>query len=173
VRHGLEVVSSAVAIEREPMPQTETALARFARFEDVVELVRQKRDIKLLVEIEGWVRLVSYKPGRIEFQPADNAPTDLAQRMSRALQNWTGVRWVVTIVSDGGGETISEQNAAVRNNLIGQVSAHPLVQAALDAFPGAEISDVKQPEEINPFDLAVPIDDEDDDWDPLDPFEEN
>ncbi len=172
VRNGLEVVSSAVAVERQPMPQAETALARFARFEDVVELVRQKRDIKLLVEVEGWVRLVSYKPGRIEFQPAENAPGDLAQRMSRALQNWTGVRWVVTVVSDGGGETISEKNAAIRSNLIGEVSAHPLVKAAFEAFPGAEISDVKQPEEINPFDLAVPIDDEDDDWDPLDPFEE-
>lgn len=173
VRHGLEVVSSAVAVERQPMPQSETALARFARFEDVVELIRQKRDIKLLVEVEGWVRLVSYKPGRIEFQPADNAPPNLAQNMSRTLQNWTGVRWVVTVVSDGGGETISEKNAEARDNLIGQVSSHPLVMAALTAFPGAEIRDIKQPEEANEFDLAVPIDDTDDDWDPLDPFEEN
>ena len=173
VRNGLEVLSSAVAVEREPAPSSETALARFARFEDIVELIRQKRDIKLLVEVEGWVRLVKYKPGFIEFQPAENAPGDLSQRLARTLQNWTGVRWITSVVSDGGGETIAEKNAAARSDLIGQVSAHPLVVAALEAFPGAEIRDVTQPDAISAFDLAVPIDDEDDDWDPLDPFEES
>ena len=172
-RRGLEVVSNAVAIEREAAPQTETALARFARFENVVELIRQRRDIKLLVEVEGWVRLASYKPGVIEFQPADGAPGDLAQRLSRALQNWTGVRWVVSVVTEGGGETIAERNDAKRNDLIGQASTHPLVVAALEAFPGAEIRDIKQPDAVDDFDMAVPLEDEDDDWDPLDPFEEN
>ncbi len=172
-RHGLEVVSSAVAVEREPAPQADLALARYARFEDVVELIRSKRDVKLLVEVEGWVRLRSYKPGQIEFQPAEGAPATLAQNLQRSLQNWTGARWVVSLVPDGGGDTIAEKNAAIRSDLIGLATAHPLVQAALMAFPGAEIRDVKTPEDINEFDMAVPIDDEDDDWDPLDPFEEN
>ena len=172
-RHGLAVVSNAEVAPVSALPQTETALARYARFEDVVELIRSKRDVKLLVEVEGWVRLVSYAPGRIEFQPAENAPQGLAQSMARSLQNWTGVRWVVTVVSEGGGATIAETNAAARDDLIGQATAHPLVQAALSAFPGAEIRDVKLPDAID-VDLAIPIedDDEDDDWDPLDPFEE-
>jgi len=172
---GLAIVSNAqVAPSPSVVPAAQTALARYARFEDAVELIRSKRDIKLLVEVEGWVRLVNYQPGRIEFQPGEGAPTDLAQRLSRALQNWTGVRWVVTLVSDGGGPTIAEKNATARNDLIGQVSTHPLVQAALEAFPGAKIRDVKQSQTPNEFDMAVPIDDdEDDDWDPLDPFEES
>ncbi len=170
-RQGLEVVASAAVVEPAPEVRSETALARYARFEDVVELIRQRRDIKLLVEVEGWVRLVSYKPGFIEFEPTDGAPNDLASRLSRALQNWTGVRWLVTIGRDGG-PTIAETNAALRDDLIGQATTHPLVVAALEAFPGAEIRDIRQPDALSEVDMAVPIDDEDDDWDPLDPFEE-
>lgn len=171
--NGLEVVAQTHA----PTPVTEasvdaTALARFARFEDVVDLIRRNRDIKLLVEVEGGVRIARYSPGRIEFQPAEGAPTSLAQDLGRALQRWTGARWLVSVVSSGGGATVAEVNDAARNDLIGRAQSHPFVQAALDAFPGAEIRDVLIPEAMEPLDDLAPIDDSDDDWDPLDPFEE-
>lgn len=172
MRAGLEVVSTMPSPQPDVSPVSETALARYARFEDVVDLIRARRDIKLLVEVEGWVRLVSYRPGRIEFQPAEGASGDLAQRLSRALHMWTGTRWGVTVVSEGGGQTISEVTAAARTDLIGQATAHPFVQEALSVFEGAEITDVRSPDAFDPLDDVVPIDDSDDDWDPLDPFEE-
>ena len=172
-RHGLEVVARATAPRSLETPQPETAaLGRYARFEDVVELIRKRRDIKLLVEVESTLRLASYKPGQIEFEPTEKAPSDLAARLGKSLQSWTGNRWIVSVVSSGGGATIAEQNAAAREDLIGQVSSHPLVEAALTTFPGAEIRDIKAPN-AQDTDMAIPIDEEDDDWDPLDPFEEN
>ncbi|MEC8667837.1 MAG: DNA polymerase III subunit gamma/tau, partial [Pseudomonadota bacterium] len=45
------------------------ALARYPTFEHVVELIRTRRDGVLLVEVENNLRLVSYRPGRIEFVP--------------------------------------------------------------------------------------------------------
>lgn len=172
-RAGLEVVANA-APQANPAPaiQSQTALARYERFDDVVNLIRAKRDIKLLVEVEGWVRLVNYTPGRIEFEPADGAPRDLAHRLSNALHMWTGVRWGVTIVSDGGGPTISETKQAERNDLIGQAAKHPFVESVLAAFPGAEITDVRQADTFDLDDDVVPIEADDDDWDPFDPFEE-
>lgn len=173
MRAGLEVVSNAMpAPAALVQPDGNAALARFARFEDVVGLIRAKRDIRLLVEVEGWVRLAQYAPGRIEFEPADGAPRDLAHRLSNALHMWTGVRWGVSVVSDGGGQTIAEVSAAARNDLIGQVTAHPFVMAALDAFPGAEITDVRATDAFEVMDDAVPIEADDDGWDPFDPFEE-
>jgi len=174
--NGLEVVAETRSPA--PVPVTEAtvdaaALARFARFEDVVDLIRRNRDIKLLVEVESGVRIVRYSPGRIEFQPAEGAATSLAQDLGRALQRWTGARWLVSVVSSGGGATVAEVNDAARDDLIGQAQSHPFVQAALDAFPGAEIRDVLTPEAMEPLDDLAPIDDSDDDWDPLDPFEED
>ncbi len=152
-----------------------TPLARFETFDQVVALIRTRRDMKLLLEVETYVRLVSYRPGFIEFEPAENAPTNLAQRLGERLQNWTGVRWGVSIVSSGGGETIAESKKQQRDSLIANVMSHPMVVAVIDQFPGAEIADVREyaAEDGTNEDL-VPIDPEemDDDWDPLDPFDE-
>ena len=50
----------------------------------VIELIREKRDVRLLVEVETGVRLAKYAPGRIEFEPAPGAAPDLAARLSLA-----------------------------------------------------------------------------------------
>lgn len=155
------------------------ALARYARFEDVVQLIRTRRDMKLLVEVENYVRLVKFSPGRIEFEPTDSAPIKLASQLASRLQNWTGVRWVITVASSGGGKTIGEVKDAHRNDMHLQALAHPLVQSVLLAFPGAEIKDVRgnefdgsSNEDIVPID-PDDVDDLDDSWDPLDPFSED
>ncbi len=157
-------------------PHTDVdALARYARFEDVVALIRARRDMKLLVEVEGYLRLVKYSPGRIEFEPTPDAPPDLAARLSSRLQNWTGVRWGVSVVSQGGGKTIAEVKDAHRNDLYTQALGHPLVQTVLEAFPGAEIRDVRSNgfDDINEGVVPIDPDDVDDNWDPIDPFSQD
>ena len=153
------------------------ALARYARFEDVAALVRARRDVSLLIEIEQGVRLVKYAPGRIEFEPADGAAPDLAARLGQRLQLWTGVRWGVSVVGSGGAATIAELREAERAGLHARAAAHPMVQAVLAAFPGAEIREVRTADgpEAGPAVLAPAPEageDEDDDWDPFDPASE-
>src|SRR5690606_16971496 len=64
-----------------------------ASFEAVVDLIRDKRDMLLLKEVEDCVRLVRYSPGRIEFEPAAGAKPDLASRLGQRLQGCTGAGW--------------------------------------------------------------------------------
>lgn len=150
------------------IPAADHALARFAEFQDVVELIRARRDLKLLVEVEHSLRLANYTPGRIEFQPADDAPADLPSRLAARLQTWTGVRWGVTVVSDGGGATLAEQRAEERDDLHARVADHPLVSAALLAFPGAEIREVRRVEDLlSDDDMITELPEMDDDWDPF------
>jgi DNA polymerase-3 subunit gamma/tau len=149
-------------------------LARYERFEDVVALVRARRDMSLLIEIETGVRLARYAPGRIEFEPSDAAPPDLAARLAQRLQLWTGVRWGVAVVGSGGAATIAETRAEEKGSFRAQAMEHPMVQAVLAAFPGAEIRDVRPADAL---DAATPAAveaavEEDDDWDPFDPFSE-
>ena len=63
-----------------PAHAPDTALARFPTFDHVVELIRAHREVQLLIEVEKYVRLARYEPGRIEFEPAPGAPPGLAQR---------------------------------------------------------------------------------------------
>ena len=160
------VAGGGVSTNAETAPHA--ALARFVRFEQVVDLIRANRDVRLLVEIEDGLRLAKYSPGRIEFQMTERTPRDLAARLAQRLQSWTGARWAVSVVNEGGGQTIAELRDAHRDDLQGRALAHPMVQAVLVHFPKAEIREVKTDLE-EPVDTVVPIDpdDVDDDWDPF------
>ncbi|GLQ36367.1 DNA polymerase III subunit gamma/tau [Amylibacter marinus] len=147
-------------------------LSRFARFEHVVELIRARRDMKLLTDVENYVRIAKYTPGRIEFQPTNDAPSDLTSRLAQRLQTWTGARWGVTLVNDGGGATIAEQTAEARDDLHAQVAAHPLVVKTLAKFPGADIRDVRTLEQMAIGETILEAVEEIDDPDDWDPFEE-
>ncbi|WP_419738919.1 DNA polymerase III subunit gamma/tau [Ruegeria sp.] len=149
---------------------TQTALARYPSFEHVVELIRNNRDVKLLVEVENGVRLVSYQPGRIEFNPSSQAPTDLAPRLGSALQRWTGNRWAVSIVSEGDAPTIAEIRDKAELALKEEATAHPLVQAVLASFPKAKITRIETPEQRAAQVETEALPEVEDEWDP---FEED
>ena len=143
------------------------ALAHYPTFEHVVELIRKHRDVKLLVDVETSVRLAAYQPGRIEFVPAGNAPHDLAQKLGSRLQAWTGNRWAVTVVNEGGNETIAEVRDAEATELRGKATAHPLVQAVIAQFPGAKITDIRTPKALEAEAMLEALPEVDEEWDPF------
>ncbi|MDJ0826488.1 MAG: DNA polymerase III subunit gamma/tau [Rhodobacter sp.] len=148
----------------------DSALARYARFDQVVDLIRANRDVKLLVEVETTLRLARYQPGRIEFQPTEAAPRDLAARLAAKLQLWTGVRWAVSVVAEGGGQTVAEVRDADRLALEAEAKEHPLVQAVFDAFPDARITEIRTLEDIAAEAQTEALPEVDEEWDP---FEED
>ncbi len=148
------------------------ALCRYAVFEDVIDLIRANRDIKLLVDVESSLRLVRYQPGRIEFQPTDTAPSDLASRLGERLKHWTGARWVISLVNEGGRQTIKEAREADRLALIDEARRHPLVKAVFEAFPNAKITNFQSHDEIAAQVHADQVQAEalpevEEDWDPF------
>lgn len=156
------------------MTATAPALAEgqlqvYATFESVVDLIRSKRDMLLLNEVETGLRLARYAPGRIEFEPAPGARPDLASRLGQRLQGWTGARWAVSVVSSGGAPTIAETRDSALAQLRAEAAGHPLVQAILTAFPGAKITEVRSPEALTAeaASAALPEVEVDEDWDPF------
>jgi DNA polymerase-3 subunit gamma/tau len=161
-------------------PDPSAGLEPYARFEDVTALLREERDIKLLHEVESFVRVVRYKPGLIEFSPAPGAPAELAGRLSQRLRGLTGERWQIAVSGDEGQPTIAEQAAAAKAAENALAAEHPLVLAALETFPGAEIRAVRrlgataEPEEfLAPVPEREFVEIEGDLLDSGDPFEED
>ena len=145
----------------------ETALARYARFEDAVELIRHNRDVKLLVDVETCLRLIKYRPGFIEFEPTGDAPADLSSRLAQRLQGWTGVRWGVSVASVGGGATIAETRDADRLTAEAAAKEHPFVQAVFEAFPNARIKTIRSPEELRAEAAVEALPEVEEEWDPF------
>lgn len=175
-----EADSQPIAAAPEAAPDSD-ALARFATFEDVLALIREARDIKLLTELEEYVRLVRYRPGLIEFNLAQGAPEDLAGRLGQVLRGLTEARWSVLVSNEEGQPTVAEERRRKEDDLRAQAEAHPLVAAALASFPGAEIGAMR-PLGFDPTEAEIlapaPEPDEmgemiDDMIDGDDPFEED
>ena len=157
------------ALQAQPGPD----LALYPSFRSIVALIEETRDIKLLVEIKNCLRLVSYVPGRMEFQPTDDAPADLVQRLKRALQLATGANWIISVANSGGGATLAEQDQAQARAVEAELEQHPLLQAVRAAFPKARIASIRTREELQAAaqaealpDLPDP-DDLPEDWDPF------
>ena len=167
--HGAPTMSATRPGGASPALATvaQSALARFATFENVLDLIRHNRDVKLLVEIETSLRLAKYAPGRIEFTPTDAAPSDLANRLAQRLQAWTGVRWGVTAVSDAQAPTIAETRDAELEAQKAAALENPLIQAVFAAFPKARITEIRTAQDLEQDAAMEALPEVSEEWDPF------
>ena len=146
-----------VANQQEPQRIVQTAqgmpVMRIERFEDLVALATEKRDIMMKRALESDMRLVRFEDGKLEFAPVADAPATLAAEIGRKLQDWTGRRWVIAISNEKGAETLREVAARETANQLAEAKSDPLVQAVLNQFPGARVIDVRENEQVE-ADLA-------------------
>lgn len=163
---GRGAVPSGGAGPQAALAGAPATLAQYATFESVVALIRERRDIRLLTEVETDLRLIRYSPGRIEFEPAAGAAPDFAARLAGRLQGWTGARWAVSI-GHGGGPTLAEAADGERVEQTALALQDPLVQAIFAAFPKASIRRFVPAPEPVALDESAPPAEPDEDWDPF------
>jgi DNA polymerase-3 subunit gamma/tau len=153
------------AVARQAMPQASAAtepVASLQSFADLLALIDRRRDIRLKLDVERFIRPISFRPGAIEYEPAPGAPADLAQRLVGRLKEWTGERWFLTTQGGGGAESLWEKQKREQREVRAQIEQHPFVREVMTAFPGAEIVSIRnlsQPEA--PAEAAPPAEDED------------
>ena len=127
-------------------------------FQAVVALAADKRDIGLKHALENGVHLVAFesaagmRAGRIELRLAEGQD-NIAQDLTRKLREWTGQNWVVSLSQEGGAATLGSVKQSVADRREEAALKDPFVQAALSAFPKAEIVSISN------FEAALPVDD--------------
>ena len=133
---------------------TEPEFARPQSFEDVVSLIAQRRDIGLKLDVERFIRLVSFKPCAIEYEPAPNAPADLPRRLSARLKEWTGQTWLIAAQGGGGAESLYERERREKSEDRARIEADPFVLEVKRVFPGAQLMDVRTLTDQTPEPMA-------------------
>jgi DNA polymerase-3 subunit gamma/tau len=129
------LAAQPVSAPRPPQPQS---------FDEVVALIEERRDIGLKLDVERFVRPISFRPGAITFEGAPGAPANLAGRLVTRLKEWTGHPWLVAAEGSGGAESAWEREKREEREIRAAVEADPFVRSVMDAFPGAEIVAVRQ-----------------------------
>lgn len=132
-------------------------------FEQVVALIGEKREVGLQMDVERFVKPVSFKPGAIVYESVEGAPVELARRLAGRLREWTGRTWLIAANGQGGGETLIERQKKDRAAEREKVEADPFIKAVLLAFPGAKLGEIKTiaPTVVTP-EIPDPSEDDDD-----------
>ena len=110
-------------------------------FRALVALCRTRREVRLADHLTFDVDLVRFAPGRLELRLRERAPSDLPNRLKRLLKEWTGDVWNIAVDPHATehrnlGEELAAEDAARRERAL----QHPLVKAALETFPEAEVT---------------------------------
>jgi DNA polymerase-3 subunit gamma/tau len=141
---GATAVARSLA---QPQPHASgepVASAALKSFEDVLALIDKKRDITLKLDVERYVRPISFRPGAIEYEPAPGAPSNLAQRLVARLKEWTGERWLIAAQGGGGAESLWERQKREAREERAHIEQDPFILAVMEAFPGAEIVGIRK-----------------------------
>jgi len=155
---GAAVARSYSAPQTQAQP-TSAPMAQLSSFEDVLALIEARRDITLKLDVERYVRPISFRPGAIEYEPAPGAPANLAQRLVGRLKEWTGERWLIAAQGGGGAESQWEKQKREAREERETIERDPFIMQVMQAFPGAEIVGVRT---LPPPEAAAPPEDDTD-----------
>ena len=140
-----------------PPPAPEPPAAMPDNFEAVVELFGARREALLRTHLRNHVHLVSFAPGRIVFTTTPEAPADLAVKVGKMLGEWTRSPWRIEIsAEDPPGPTLRARADEITRVAREDAISDPVVQAALEVFPGAQVEEVRQIEQAPAFDGDPP-----------------
>jgi DNA polymerase-3 subunit gamma/tau len=134
--------ATLMAAQAEVLPAT----PRLSSFREVVALVAAEREPLLHGHLLHSVHVVRFAPPVIELRPQPDAPRDLAARLAALLLNVTGTRWTIVVSAEEGEPTLAQQGSAADTARRQVAADHPLVRAILEAFPGARIEAVRDPD---------------------------
>lgn len=110
-------------------------------FAALVEELEEKGHHLLAVRLAHGARVVSYDPPEIVFSGTRPIAADTLAETATALRAMTEVAWKLSMLDAPGEATLKEAADAAAEEERQAVLASPLVKAAFEAFPDAELID--------------------------------
>lgn len=105
----------------------------------LVEQVDASGQLRVAQMMRDRVRVIELAPERLVFEQADNFPDDPAPDIREALFKLTSKRWQVERGSGPAQPSLREAAEAVARARDEHIRSDPLVKAAFEAFPDAEL----------------------------------
>ena len=112
-------------------------------FEDIIELVRLNKNIRLQYDLENNVSLVSFEKGKIELNIL-NSDEKILFTLSSKLQEWTKEKWLVVSSSSEGQKTIKEVRDDDEFETRSLIKEHPIYNKASMEFDNVDIISIEE-----------------------------
>ena len=124
-----------------PTPPPAPADPTPAEFAGLVALLMDSQQQGLAMRLKIGARVVSYAPPEIVFSGARPISADTLGELAAALRGITGRPWKLSMADAPGAPTIAEAEQDVVQARHDAARADPIVAAAFQAFPEAELLD--------------------------------
>ena len=119
------------------------AVASPTTFAEIRALFETRREAVLAARLAQFARPVSLTPGHLEIAATSGIDKAFVNKVAHLLTSWTGRHWTVLLSQESGSDTLAEQQDARQADIRREASTDPVVAAALEHFPGAEIASVR------------------------------
>ncbi|MGL4314125.1 MAG: DNA polymerase III subunit gamma/tau [Sphingomonas sp.] len=134
-------VSAPTAAAASPTaPSTDEPKNRLpATFADLIDALDTAREVALAEQLRVAARVVRYAAPEIVLSSLKPMPATLPRDLADVMRRLTGQVWRVTVEELTGAPSVREAEADARAAALGAVRRAPIVAAALEIFPDAEI----------------------------------
>ncbi len=134
------IVAAPAAASAAPSPAP-VAASPSQSWSELVEQVDAIGQLRIAQMMRDRVRVIELGPERLVFEQADNFPDDPSSEIREALFKLTGKRWQVERGSGSAQPSLREAGEAAAAAEDARIRSDPLVKAAFEAFPDAELLD--------------------------------
>ncbi|GGO98128.1 DNA polymerase III subunit gamma/tau [Stakelama pacifica] len=125
-------------IAPEPAPEPEPPKLPDS-LEALAALLEANNKHAMEAQVRNLVSPIRFDPPKMEISAARPLPSDFLRDLAADLREITGVIWKITASDAPGEPTLREQRRANAEADRAAVLAEPMVAAAMEAFPGAEL----------------------------------
>lgn len=110
----------------------------------LVQKIDDSGQLRVAQMMRDWIRVVELVSGKLRYALTDGLADDPGPELRDALFKLTGERWQVERVTEEGAPTLREIAQAESAAADARLRDHPMVKAAFEAFPDAELLDPKE-----------------------------
>ncbi|WP_114951425.1 DNA polymerase III subunit gamma/tau [Sphingosinicella terrae] len=112
-------------------------------FAAMIDLVDRHGKSLLAQQLHDFVGLVRYAPPELVIRPLKPLAGDFVRDLAAALKTATGAVWQVRAADEPAEPSLLDQEKAAAERLRQQVLDSPVVKAAFEIFPEAELADYR------------------------------
>jgi len=114
----------------------------------LVDQVDASGQLRVAQIMRDRIRIIAIEPERIVYEPADKFPDDPAPDIREALFKVTGKRWTIERGTGASQPSLREAAEAEAAAEDARIRSDPLVKAAFEAFPDAELIGTEAPRAV-------------------------
>ena len=119
------------------------------KFEDLISICSNEKEIKLKYDLEKNVKLVKFEFGLIEIESSNNFDKDFIKNLSQKLFEWTNQRWIITLSKLKGRPTKNQIKENENKELLDKVKLSDDYKKILKNFKDANLINIEEKEPIN------------------------